>query len=128
MHSSDDAGRRPPCLPWASFVLFQGVRAGLTGEHVGIIGRYSCDTSWVIPNGHVSYYNEGTVRSFRSVGILNVVLHMVAKSRYVGASTSLSFLTDQLVLEAPSRGQLHGHSASVIHTQVFRPITSQLTT
>lgn len=50
---------------------------------------------------------------YDSAGILNVVLHVVAKVAHVTASTSLSFLTDQLALEAPSRGpiaQALGHS------------------
>lgn len=52
---------------------------------------------------------SGTVSKeqlYYSVGILNAVLHMVGKSQYVNKSTSLSFLTDQIALEAPSRGPI----------------------
>jgi hypothetical protein len=41
-----------------------------------------------------------------SAGILNAVLHMTAKGLDVDAATSLSFLTDLLVLGASSRESL----------------------
>lgn len=71
-----------------------------TGDHIARIVRYGLNS--------ISF-NLSTMWAIRvkelphdSAGILNLVRHMAAKDGYVAPSTSPSFLTDLLVLEASS--------------------------